>query len=78
MLLDVDSAKGGIVVLHDLYYPGWQVRIDGEPAPILRANVLFRGAEVPAGHHLVAFEFHPFSLANLGAALKGVLHQSED
>ena len=37
---------------------------------ILRADVLFRGIEVPAGRHRVVFRFAPFSRANLVAALK--------
>ena len=47
--IDVDTPKTGIVVLHDLFYPGWEVRVDGHQEPVLRANILFRGVEVPAG-----------------------------
>ena len=39
--------------------PGWTARIDGEPAPILRANLLFRALQVPAGESLVVFAFEP-------------------
>jgi hypothetical protein len=66
--IEVDSPEGGILVLHDLYYPGWEVTVDGERQLILRANVLFRGVELPAGRHKVAFEFRPLSLDNLVAA----------
>jgi hypothetical protein len=31
------------------------------PAEILKANVLFRAVEVPAGRHTVRFRFHPFA-----------------
>jgi uncharacterized membrane protein YfhO len=44
------------------------VRVDGKPQPILRANLLFRGVEVPAGKHRVEFEFRPISFDNLMAA----------
>ena len=37
-----------------------------------------QNVEVPAGHHVVSFEFHPLSLANLTAAAKGLLRRSED
>jgi hypothetical protein len=76
--LDVDAAAAGVLVLHDLYYPGWQVLVDGEPRPLLKANVLFRGVEIPAGHHVVSFEFHPFATDNLMAAARGLIHASAD
>jgi hypothetical protein len=67
--IEVDTDRAGVVVLHDLYYPGWEVSVDGKIQPILRANLLFRGVEVPAGHHLVEFKFRPFSISNLVHAL---------
>jgi hypothetical protein len=73
--IDVTTSKPGIVVLHDLYYPGWQVMVDGNPKPLLKANIIFRGVEVPAGHHVVTFAFRPLAFANLGAALSGLLHK---
>jgi len=76
--IDLETDKAGVVVLHDLFYPGWEVRIDGEEAPVLRANILFRGVEVPAGHHVVQFSFHPLSPANLMAAAGGLLHRTDD
>ena len=76
--IDVQSDIAGVVVLHDLYYPGWEVRVDGKKEPVLRANILFRGVEVPAGHHKVEFSFHPLSLANLVAAGDSVLHRHVD
>ena len=55
--IDADAPTAGIVVLHDIFYPGWEARVDGNKEPVLRANILFRGVEVPAGHHRVRFLF---------------------
>ena len=49
--IEADSELGGMLALHDTWYPGWIAEIDGERVPMLRADVLFRGVEVPAGRH---------------------------
>lgn len=72
--VEVEASAPSVLVLHDLYYPGWEVRVDGVQQSLLHADLLFRGVVVPSGHHRVQFAFHPFSLANLGAAARGLLH----
>jgi hypothetical protein len=61
-------AAPGLLVLADSYAGGWRARVDGEPAPILPTNHLFRGVPVPAGRHRVRFEYRPWSL-RIGAAM---------
>jgi hypothetical protein len=68
--VEVDADAPGILVLHDTYYPGWFAAVDGREAPILRANLLFRGVEVGEGRHSVVFRFAPFALRNLWDALR--------
>ena len=64
--LAADSPDGGWVVLNDVWQPWWFAEVDGRPAEILRANVLFRAVAVPPGRHKVRFVFRP---------LAGALHQ---
>jgi hypothetical protein len=75
--IETDSDLGGMLALHDIYYPGWIAKIDGARVPILRADVLFRGLEVPAGRHKIVFRFAPFALDNLRDALKLVMHRRD-
>jgi hypothetical protein len=75
--IETESAYGGMLALHDTYYPGWIAEIDGTRVPILRADVLFRGLEVPAGSHRVLFRYAPFALDNLRDALNLVVRGND-
>jgi hypothetical protein len=74
--IEVDSGQGGMLVLHELYYPGWVAEIDGRRARVLRADVLFRGVEVPPGRRRVVFRFRPFSFENLSNAFASAWQRS--
>lgn len=50
---------GGYVVLNDVFHPAWTAEVDGEPSPILRANVMFRAVAIPEGRREVRFVFRP-------------------
>jgi hypothetical protein len=63
VILEADGADGGWVVLNDLWHPWWVAEIDGKPAEILRANVLFRAVVVQPGRHIVRFRFRPVARA---------------
>lgn len=56
---DVNSAKGGVVVFSEIYYPGWTATVDGQPVEVGRANYVLRAINVPAGKHKVVLEFKP-------------------
>jgi hypothetical protein len=61
VVLQVDSPDGGWAVLNDVWHPWWFAEIDGHPAGILRANVLFRAVAVPGGRHTVRLHFRPIA-----------------
>ncbi|HEY8635691.1 MAG TPA: DUF6044 family protein, partial [Candidatus Limnocylindrales bacterium] len=53
------SGASGILVLADTYDDGWAATIDGSPAAILPVDDALRGVAIPAGDHMVAFNYRP-------------------
>lgn len=62
VVVDAAAQQPGLLVLGDLYHPGWQATVDGKPATIWRVNHVLRGVLLPAGQHRVHFLFRPRSL----------------
>jgi hypothetical protein len=57
--VEVDAPDGGFLVVNDVWHPWWRAELDGRPADILKANVLFRAVQVGPGMHRVHFLFAP-------------------
>ncbi|HMV46800.1 MAG TPA: YfhO family protein, partial [Blastocatellia bacterium] len=62
----VDGINNGLLVLSEIFYDGWEARVDGEPTKIYRTDYTLRGVVVPAGNHRVEFVYRPRSF-RLGA-----------
>jgi hypothetical protein len=60
-ILKATLSHPGIVILSDVFYPGWELTIDGKPAPIHVVNRLMRGAAVEAGTHRLVYTYNPKS-----------------
>jgi hypothetical protein len=59
LTLEVDAPSGGYLVVLEAYDPGWRATIDGGPATIVAADVLFRGILAPPGMHRVEMTYRP-------------------
>lgn len=79
----VMTGTPALVVLSDVWYPGWTAEVNGQEISILKANGMFRAVPVPAGRSVVVMTYQPVSyrlgvfmmlLAVMlsGAALKGM------
>lgn len=70
--LDVQSKRGGMLIVSENWMPGWQaVDLDtGEELPLIRANLSFLGIEVPAGTTTIQFTHFPDSV-RYGLVLSG-------
>lgn len=71
VILDTHLDSDGYVVLTDAWDPGWIALVDGVPAPITRADVIFRAVQLPEGSHRVEFLYRPRSFY-IGLLLSGI------
>ncbi|MBV9745192.1 MAG: hypothetical protein JO099_15635 [Acidobacteriia bacterium] len=56
-----NMACRGMVVLSDVFFPGWHAEIDGHAAPVLEVNEAMRGVVVPRGGHTLTLRYRPAS-----------------
>jgi NADH:ubiquinone oxidoreductase subunit 6 (subunit J) len=67
----VEARSAGVLVLTDLWMPGWRATVDGAEQPVARVNGVFRGTCLAApGRHTVVFTFEP-PLFRVSLALAG-------
>lgn len=56
-LIHTESNDRCWLFLSKTWYPGWRATVDGKPARIVRANGPFSAVAVPAGNHVITFEY---------------------
>jgi hypothetical protein len=74
VVVSVEAASAGVVVLADTFYGGWKCRSDGQELEIFPVHGVFRGVEVPAGRHRLEFSYEPWTFTmGAGMSALGVL-----
>ena len=56
------TSSDQMAVFSEVWYgpdKGWIAKIDGQEVPFIRANYILRALKVPAGNHVIEFEFKP-------------------
>ena len=71
IVLEADLVANGLLVLSEVYYPGWRARVDGEETRLYRANYTLRAVALTPGSHRVEMIFDPLSV-KAGLGLSGV------
>ena len=65
LILNVEAPAAGVLVVNEGYDPGWVAELDGQPVPVWRANLTFRGIPIPAGEHTVVLAYRPPGVVGL-------------
>ncbi|MEA2597737.1 MAG: hypothetical protein QOF01_4206 [Thermomicrobiales bacterium] len=66
-----NAAAPGLLVVSEVYEPGWRAYVDGKRVEILPTHHALRGVPIPAGQHTVELRYEPLSL-RLGLAVSGI------
>ncbi len=56
------ESKGRLLVLSDLYYPGWKVKVNGREEEVIEVFGLLRGVIIKSVKSDVLFYYRPMSL----------------
>ena len=64
ILIKTGNNDASILVLTDIYYPGWRAFVDETETKIYRADGLVRAIFIPEGQHTIEFVYQPESYYN--------------
>ncbi len=59
--VNAEADEGDMLILSDVWYPGWKAFVDGRSAPIQRILGAFRGVKLSSGKHEIRFVYEPSS-----------------
>ena len=72
--VQASTVAPGLLVLSEVWDPGWQATVDGVPTEIMRANGIFMAAPLDAGEHTVVFRYlPPYFWLGVAITLAGVI-----
>jgi uncharacterized membrane protein YfhO len=57
---EVSAGRDGFLRISEVYYPGWEIRVDSKPVPVYRADLAWMAVNIAKGDHTV--EMIPHSL----------------
>lgn len=61
--VEVDSDREAMLVVRNVYDPGWRATVDGEPVEVVPADLFLQALPVPAGRHEVILSYVPGGVA---------------
>jgi len=69
--IETTASTASMLILSEIFYPGWVATLDGQPARIYVADYLLRGISLPPGQHVVEMHYAAPGARN-GAIISGL------
>jgi len=60
--LSAEVSCRGLLIMADIYFPGWKATVDGKPAEIIEADGALRGIVLEKGAHQITMRYRPMSV----------------
>jgi len=57
LLIETNASTPTLLVVSEIFYPGWEATVDSQPARILLTDYLLRGVALPAGQHRIEMRY---------------------
>ncbi|HUE31250.1 MAG TPA: hypothetical protein VMR79_10245 [Verrucomicrobiae bacterium] len=57
LVLDVSASSSALLVVAESWFPGWRARVDGQEAPLARADYVAMALPIAAGEHRVVLSY---------------------
>ena len=64
LTIATDAESPTVLVVSEMFYPGWEATIDGERTPIMLADYLLRAVYVPGGQHQIQMRYRATAARN--------------
>jgi hypothetical protein len=58
LVVETSAERPRFLVISEISYPGWVVKIDQQPATLFITDYLLRGLVIPAGKHQIELRYH--------------------
>jgi Bacterial membrane protein YfhO len=60
-VFQVANGQPGLLVVSQIFYPGWAAFVDGKETPVVRADYALTAVPLESGNHMVRLAFQPSS-----------------
>jgi hypothetical protein len=57
LTIETNASMPTVLVVSEVFYPGWEATVDGQRARILLTDYLLRGVALPAGAHKIEMNY---------------------
>lgn len=62
IVVEAESAEPSLLVLSEVWYPGWRAAVNGIQVPVRPVEGVLRGVSLDAGRHTVEFRYSPWTV----------------